>query len=245
MKKIFIDSADFLPGSEIPLDNEDFYHLTKALRVKKGESFIIGNSSGREYNGIISTIAKKHLTITIGDEYKRAQAKSPSITLFFSILKGDKNDSLIRQCSEIGIDRFVPVLTRNSIVQLDQKKRDHKLTRWKKIAREAAMQCGKQKVSEINSIINLEDSIKYDKKEAYKIIAYYDCSTTIHSYLEKLDKPAADVFLFIGPEGDFDKSEVAFLMEYNWECVFCHPHILRSETAALYIGSILHYELSG
>lgn len=244
MKKIFIDTPEITVGSDIILDNDDFYHLTKALRVKKGESFIIGSPNGNECRGEINDIAKKYLTITIRETHTRNLLKACKITLFFSILKGDKNDSVIRQCSEIGIDCFVPVITRNSVVRPDPKRMEHKITRWKKIAREAAMQCCKQNISEIKSIINLEDIIKYDKKECNKIIAYYDCSTTLHSYLTKTDRQIKELYLFIGPEGDFDRSEIIFLQENGWECVTCHPHILRSETAALYVGSVLIHTLT-
>ncbi len=241
MKKIFIESYNNKTGDFVFIKGDDYYHLVKVYRVKIGEKFIIGDKYNNEYSGKVYKIEKDKLSIILEENIERKKEKKIFITLFFSILKGDKNEIIIQKCTEIGIDKFVPVKTKNSILQINNK--ENKIIRWKKIARETAMQSGREKIPEINDIILFENIFNYSYNiNEKKIFGHILEEKEKNLFNFRNDnKDLNFISLFIGPEGDFDKNELILLKKNGWEGVNLSPYILKSETAAIFFSSIIFY----
>ena len=240
MKKIFIDHNNCKIGDCVLITGNDYYHLVKAYRVKKKEGFIIGDKTNKEFYGEIEKIEKNKIRIIMKEYYKRDIKKRPIVTLFFSILKGDKNELIIQKCTEIGIDRFVPVKTKNSIPEINNL--NNKLLRWKKIIKEASMQAGREKIPDLNDVILFENIFNYsyniNEKKFFGYISEKgkDLFNVIQVY-----KDLNFISLFVGPEGDLSKEEIILLEKNKWEGVYLSPYIFKSETAAIYLSSIIFF----
>lgn len=237
MKKIFLESGPYQIDDEVIVEGEDCFHLTKVLRVRSGESFIIGDNSGAEFKGVVETVEKRSLTLRLKEQIVTQKDEAERVTLFFSLLKGSKNDEIIRRGSEIGIDRFVPVVTANTVVELDRKASKKRHERWLKIAREAAMQCGRRQIAVVDEVIALKDM---ELPEGSKLLAYADAVLHLKETLPGL-KGSENIALFTGPEGDFSPGEVEALTGRGWKAVRIADNILRSETAAIYFSSIITF----
>ena len=237
MKKIFIQTLDNIKGETVKVTGKDYSHLAKSLRVKVGDNFIIGNNSNQEFLGRIVNINKSHIDILLGNILERNTSSLPDVTLFFSILKGDKNESIIQKCSEIGVNKFVPVLAKNCIVKLDKGSLT-KVERWKKIARESAMQSGRASVPEVHDIIPFEEVNTFKDNEC-RIFGYISKEAGDFFELIEMNKNKESFYLFVGPEGDFTQNEIKVLINNNWHGVNISPYIFKSDTASIFFVSLI------
>ena len=238
MKKIFLISHLYNNGDYVYIDkNEDnYHHLVRVLRVRIGEKFIIGDKINNEFTSEIININNNQIVLFIKDNYIRKN-NIPDITIFFSILKGDKNDLLLEKCTEIGVVRFIPMITKNTVIKiLDGENK--KIDRWKKIVLEASMQSCSKIIPEIHSIEQFNQIKTYN---SFKL-KIYGCikekSKTLNNILTKIRQNDSIAF-FVGPEGDFDENEIKLLNDYGWEGVSLSNNILRSETSAIFTSSVI------
>ncbi len=235
MKKIFIGDT-LTVGSDLTLRGDLYNHLVRSLRVKIDEKFIIGDNSKNEFVSTVKSITNRDIVLAIIDNYSRDNLLNmPNITLFFSILKGNNSDLVIQKCTEIGIDRFIPVVTKNSIIKIDEKNGKLKLSRWREIAKEASSQSNRLSIPYINPIISFEEVVKYSDNSSLKLFGKIDGEK--FSFSDILKDSEKDILIFIGPEGDFSDYEIDSLEKLGFRGLSFHSNILRSETASIYICS--------
>ncbi len=236
MKKIFIDQSNLSLKEKINIIGDDYHHMANVLRVKINEEFIIGDTNNNEFKGKIISIDSNKITLELYEEFIRIKSSVPEITLIFSLLKGDKNEFIIQKCSEIGVNYFIPVITKNSIIKLNINEAQKKINKWNKIIKETGMQAMLHKLPIISEIK------KFDELKNIKIIGIKSFCN-IHEKQKKLidllksnieKKPMA---FFIGPEGDFDKNEIKSLKDWGWESINLSQNILKSETSAIFTAA--------
>ena len=126
-----------------------------------------------------------------------------------------------------------------SIVKLDDKKFEKKKERWEKICKEASEQSKRNKIPEITKIMTIKEltNLEYD----YKLV----CSTTnktnlVNNYLQDINKCAKIIFT-VGPEGGISTKEEDFLISKGYTPISLGSRIMRVETAAIYIASIINF----
>lgn len=241
MKKIFLNDTPLMKNSIIDVEGDDYHHLARVLRVKIGEKFIIGDYDGNEYDGEVKLIDKKTISFLLGESHKRDKSQLPDVNLYFSLLKGDKNEFIIRKCTEIGVNAFIPVVTKNCVVNFYGKE-NKKIIRWNDIVKEASMQSGRRNLPKIFDIILFDEINKYDIKgtkifgntqeKKIKLKDVINNNLNVKSYS-----------ILIGPEGDFTNNEIDQLLKWGWQGVNLLENILTSEIAALFMSSaiIAHY----
>ena len=237
LKKIFLNSGPHKKGDFVHIQNNEYHHLAKVLRVKIGDRFIIGDKISNEYIGNIVSIDKNKITIVLQDFFNRGESQFPELSIFFSVLKGDKNDYLIQKCCEIGVNKFIPVITKNTVVKLSNNE-NKKILRWKMILREASMQSCRREIPEIFNFIMFEDIKNYaieDKK-------FFGCLMEKKKKLIdmiKKNSASQSIAFFLGPEGGFDDNEINMLKSWKWDGINLSPNILRSETSAIFVASAI------
>lgn len=237
MKKIFITEDHFIDGNHVIITGNDFHHMANVLRVKIKEHFFIGCDS-IEYEGKITEINSDYIKLEVKNVIKNIKKKI-KVTLLFSLLKGDKNDLIFQKCTELGVDRFIPVITGNTIIKLDDKKKKSRLDRWNTIVKEASMQSGRDVIPTIKPIVTFEEAIvKNSLNNNYFCKA--DAPTRINSLLTK-DVFFENISIFIGPEGDFTNEELNIFNQTGWKGLNISPYTLRSETACISVVSLLSY----
>jgi len=243
MKKIFVDNISLEVGTEVYFNKNIlkggiYNHLTKSLRVKINEKFTIGDNKN-EFLCVVKSITSKDIVLFITEEIKKTRLSLPNITLFFSILKGGNNELVIQKCTEIGISKFVPVVTKNTVIKIDEKNGKNRLDRWREIAKESSSQSNRLSIPDINPIISFNEIINYKEIINYedndKLKLFGKISATCQSFKELLKDNKKDIYIFIGPEGDFTNDEIKLLEDLGWVGISFHSNILRSETASIYV----------
>ncbi len=166
--------------------------------------------------------------------------------LYMAMLKSEKMDLVIQKAVELGVKYITPFISKNVIVKLDQSSSKKRREKFQKIADEACKQCGRTDKVVVNEIVNFPDILEEISKSDIAIFAYEkednkmlkDIMATCHTFNVK------EIPIIIGPEGGFTEGEADSLkyME-NVESVSLGERILRAETAAINLISIVMYEL--
>lgn len=223
MQKIFVDS---ISGEYITLDKEQSRHLSKSLRMKIGDIITACDGTKTDYGCMIESIDE---FVTLKICYKQASKSEPSVsvTLYQGVPKSGKMEDIIQKCTELGITKIVPVLTKRSVSRPDAKSAKKKNERYKKIALEAAQQSGRGIIPEIAEMTTFANAVK-DAKEETKIVFYEGGGERLKNIINENQKSVA---IFIGPEGGFEKDEVDLVIENGGINATLGERILRTQTA--------------
>lgn len=240
MKKIFLpyNIAEFNVGSTIAVGGEDHNHIANALRAKVGEHFIVGDTDGNELSCTIVQITKREVIFSVEAPFVRKNGDKPELVLAFALLKGDKNEEIIKRCTEIGVSRFIPIVTHNCVMRVDDKTAVSKQSRWQQIAKEASMQSGRRFIPTVDPIMTLAQLCRADLPEC-RYFGQILSSVPAGDILPKNAGKLAAVC--IGPEGDFTADEECLLRDSGWTGIACPANVMRSETAAIYMASVVSF----
>lgn len=230
--------------NKIVITGEDSNHLRKVLRIKEGEQILVNDEQGFEYTCEISGITEDEVLTTVLWKEAADRELPVEITLFQGLPKGDKMELIIQKAVELGAARIVPVATKRAVVKLDEKKAEKKQARWQAIAESAAKQSKRAIIPEVESVLTMKQAVQM-AKGLDEILIPYELAEGMEytrNTLEKI-KDVKSVGIFIGPEGGFEESEVALAKESGAKPITLGKRILRTETAGLYLLSVLGYLL--
>ena len=242
MSRFFV-SKDNVKNNKIYIDGKEAHHILDVMRLKKGDSVTVFDSSAKEHTGQIIEAAPKSLVVSISSTRDlNAQRPAVRITLVQGIPKKEKMDFIVQKAAELGASVIVPVITDRSISRPKDDK-GFKVKRWRDIAKEAAKQCCRPDVPQVENIKSFKDSMDLIKKNDFGLIAsLVEGARPIRDCIK--DHPAKDVILFIGPEGDFTEREVRSAEGLGCCTISLGKLVLKSDTAAIYALSVLNYELN-
>ena len=212
------------------LDKSQSHYLTKVMRLNIGEDFSLFNQSG-EWEAKITEINKGIVDFLITKKI-RSNSNEKEIWLAFAPIKLNYLNLMIQKATELGVTRFIPILTERTIV------RKLNMKRIKKIIIEASEQSNRLKIPKLEEIKKLDNFLKNNQKTN---IVFGDLNSDNNKLNIKNSKPLC---ILIGPEGDFTiKERDKILKLENIIPLKINNNILRSETAAISLASIISFEL--
>lgn len=248
MPKFFI-SEEQLNDNKIRIIGQDVNHIKNVLRLEINNNIVISvKETGDSYNCKINDINKDFILCDIIEKMKETTESNVNINIFQGMPKSDKLEFIIEKCTEIGVKGITPVIMKRTVVKLNEKDKIKKILRWQKVAEVAAKQSGRDKILQVNNIINFKNI--FEKLQEYDIvlIAYEkEKENTLKRVLKKFKEEAQNynIAVLIGPEGGIDLEEINNIKENikNLEIVTLGKRILRTETAPIVISSNILYEL--
>jgi len=212
------------------LDKSQSHYLSKVMRVNTGEKFSLFNQNG-EWEAKIDKIIKGIVEFSISKKI-RSNANEKEIWLAFAPIKLNYLNLMIQKATELGVTKFIPILTERTIVRKINEKRVNK------IIIEASEQSNRLKVPQLEEIIKLDDFLKFNQKTN---IIFGDLNTNNKKLNINSTEP---VCILVGPEGDFTTKEREKILKLkNLIPLKINENILRSETAAISIISIVTFNL--
>ncbi|MGL4344264.1 MAG: 16S rRNA (uracil(1498)-N(3))-methyltransferase [Cellulosilyticaceae bacterium] len=243
MPKFFVDQANI--GKEsILIDGVNFNHIKNVLRLNLEDEIIINDRQGHDYKCIIKIMDQNAIHADIQEKQDSTAEPLTQVTLFQSLIKGEKMDWVIQKAVEIGVSEIVPLITSRCVVKLEgAKKVAVKVERWNKIAESAAKQSGRGIVPIVREPLSIEEAINYVQANQIKSFIPYEKEegTGIKSILEA--QHLLKYGIFIGPEGGFTEDEVDLAMSNHIQSITLGKRILRSETASLVALTTIMYEM--
>lgn len=210
--------------------------------MKAGEKIGLFDEAGGKYQAVIQTLSKREVTVRILEKMP-AKVSRGSLKLGQAILKRDKMELVIQKAAELGIYSLHPFLSSRTVVKLE---RGDKRDRWQKIAEEAAKQCGRGSRMKVDLPVSFDDLLK-NLNADLKLVFWEEGGEPIRDFFRKRgaasSAPAATILTLIGPEGGFSSEEVEAAKQAGFVCLSLGSRILRAETAAIAVGTLIQYEL--
>ena len=215
----------FILGESIDLSDGQQHYLRSVMRLEIGDHLRIFNGADGEYLAEINEISKKNVLVLLTDKIHE-QKSSPDITVVASLVKKEAFELMVEKASELGVSRFVPVISDHTVVH--RMNHDRALS----IAIEAAEQCERMDVMQVDEPMPLKNILKsWDKKQKLIFCIERSAAPPMLKAIEDIKQPAA---LLIGPEGGFSDAEVAHIKALDFVVpASLGSRILRAETALI------------
>lgn len=246
MYRFFVNANQWNEGKCPYVEGDDYNHIHNVLRMKTGEEILICDEGDKEYQCRITGYDEqaRRVDLEIVDIFGNARELPARIVLFQGYPKGDKLETIIQKAVELGVSEVVPVSMKRSVVKLDEKKATKKVERMNAIALAAAKQSKRGRIPEVTNVMSLREACEYARDLEYVLLPYENADGMTGSKKCIHDaKGKKSIGIFIGPEGGFDDNEVALIESVGGNTISLGHRILRTETAALTIMSLLMFEL--
>ena len=218
---------------------EDLKHLSAVLRLKKGDKVMLSDGKGSECQGEIERVEPGRAQVKTGPWRPCISEPHHRLTLFQCLPKAGKMETIIQKGTELGMSALVPVFSARCVVQ-PGKDFEKKLQRYRKVAREAAMQSGRGMIPEVLPLVELK---KVDLSPFDAVYCAYEGEKETSLKAAMQERPGRRIALFVGPEGGFEPEEVERLVKQGAKAVSLGPRILRTETAGMAMVAQILFEL--
>jgi len=228
------------------LTDEEAHHLLHVLRGEVGEEVMVMDGAGRQAVVRIAEVSRKEARVEVLRQVHRPPPVV-AVTLIQALPREQKMDLIVQKATELGVRHIVPVVSDQGVVRVKAGEDAAKRERWKKIALSAAKQSGCAWLPEIHPVTPLLDYLAaMPRFDLWMTCSLEPDSAPLRQVLEaaRPHRPRSLAFL-VGPEGDLTARERAAARNGGARMVSLGDLVLRSETAAMYVLSILHYECSG
>ena len=238
MHRFFIPK-DQIERDKITITGEPLHQIGFVLRLKPADRIIVLDNSGWEFEVEIERITKEQVNGKVVSKKPGQGEPSIKITLYQAQLKSDKFELVLQKGVELGVTAFIPFVSERCVTR---KESASKIERWGKIIQEAAEQSERLVLPVLRPLISFEEACRSVKQPAL-LLWEEERSVSLKQTLQNPPfKDAAELSLFVGPEGGFPESEKK-LAEQNGIVIASLGHrILRAETAGLAAISAILYE---
>lgn len=219
----------------LALENSDLHHIKNVMRFQIGTK-IECVFEKKLYICEIENLSSRWVHILSSVDTKSSSTSKVAVAV--ALVKEQKMDLILQKLTELAVDEIIPVKMERSIVKLEQEKLNKRMERWQKICKEAAEQSKRIDIPKISSPLRLSElsKLSYDKK--------FVCSTKNSQKINyKFLQPLNDYskIFVIGPEGGITDEEEKFLLSSDYSPVSLGNQIMRVETAAIYVASVLNF----
>jgi len=242
MKRFFVEVKNILEDKIIIKDKEKLHYLKDVLRLKPKEKVIIFTEGEKEYLAEIEKVLPYKIILGIKETKTPYQGALVKLTVACALAKKSKMDEIIDKLTQLGVERIIPIETERTVVKLDKEKKIIRLKRWQKIALNSSQQSQRSKLPIIEPIKDIKELLKEKNYDLKLIPTLEEKGVPLKEILSKI-KPK-NILVLIGPEGDFSPCEVKLAKIEGFIPVSLGDLVLRVETAAVSIVSILSYVFS-
>jgi len=224
----------------IHITGDQARYLVTVLRCRVGDPLSLFDGKGTSYRARIAGITRRDVVAEVLDAF-RDDAESPlDLTLVQGLLRGEKMDFVIQKTTELGISQIVPAITERS-----QIRETRKIARWRKIAEEAAEQCGRSIVPVIHDVIPYQDIFPSLPGASWPnkttgLIFWEAGGAALPTRGRGRQVPPA-LTIAVGPEGGFTGEEIARAEAGGFSVVSLGKRILRAETAAIAATALVQF----
>lgn len=237
MQRYFIDENQINEQTVI-IDNSDVHHIKDVMRLKVTDNIIVNTYEGSVFETEIEKIEKNRVVLRIVKSLVNDYQSLP-LDLGVSLIKKDRFELILEKATELGVRKIIPLKTDRSIIKINDLEKKHE--RFMTIVKEASEQSERTVLPIISDFTDLK-SLELDKYD-YKLFCYArENNLNIKEELIALKKNH-NILILIGPEGDFSQTEISYLLENGFRSVSLGKTILRSETAAIYVVSLIRFLL--
>lgn len=234
--------SDKIEGNTVVLSKDDSYHIKRVMRMKLNDKIEVVSKKVC-YIARVIDLDQNQVKAEIVSKLENDFYASIQVTLVQSLVKEQKMDFIIQKATELGVFEIIPFKASRSVVKINEKE-SKKIERWQKIAKEASEQSKRLEIPVINKIITLNDLVNLDDYDIKILCTVRENNKNIKNVLSNI-KTSDKMLVVVGPEGGFTESEEEKMIENGFLAVSLGDTVLRTETVALFIMSIIRYHDMG
>lgn len=259
----FVDPAA-IQGRRAELAGQVAHQIRSVLRLRPGDRIDLLDGSGIMYVARILEVSRLGVVAEVLERQRPATEPRVELELYQALLKGPKMELVLQKATEIGVSRFVPVLSERCVSRPDPSDLGRRLERWRAIVREAAEQSGRAILPVVGPLGSFEEACRSAREADLAMMAWEEeRGVGIRGAIRERglagDAPPTSpqpppvgeegpghrprIALLVGPEGGFSPREADVARNSGVRVVSLGPRILRAETAALVASALVLCEM--
>jgi 16S rRNA (uracil1498-N3)-methyltransferase len=220
------------------MSGSDAHKIVTVLRLRDGDEIEIIDSAAQRFIAAVA-VDGRNVTATLRERKQSRDSCAPHVTVAQGVPKGQKMDFVVEKLTELGASQILPLQSERTVVTDVS---PNKIERWRRLAKTAAQQCGRDDVPRIADPMQFADLCATFSN--YDVVLFpWELAdrTPLRDRLPELMQDAPRVLVVIGPEGGFSHAEADAAKNAGAQLVSLGSRILRTETAALVVLALLNY----
>jgi 16S rRNA (uracil1498-N3)-methyltransferase len=222
-----------LGAGSFVLDGPEAHHLAVVRRFVPGDRVTLFNGDGKDYPALILSADKRAVLLDVHSGVTVEREVPIRIEIAAALPKGDRGDFLVEKLTELGVSKFIPLVTNRTVVQ----PKDGRRERFQRAVIEASKQCGRSVLMEVGLPAEWKEYVRASWLPAERWLLHTTGPNPFPSPANE-GEPSSVVFA-VGPEGGFTDEEVDAAAAAGWRIVSLGPRVLRVETAAVAAAAVL------
>ncbi len=227
--RFFVEAP--IAADTVELTGPEARHAIQVMRLGPDDTLVLFDGSGAEYRARILSTSKHTVSCQVVSRHVVERELSRELILAAALPKGDRQRWLVEKAVELGVQRFIPLVTRRGVAR----PQSSTIRRLRRTVVEASKQCGRNLLMEVSPAVQL-DSIELPAT-TLRLLAHPSEQPT-----SQLPNDHSSVCVAVGPEGGFTSEEIESASRGGWQLVSLGPRILRTETAALVLAAWMGHE---
>jgi 16S rRNA (uracil1498-N3)-methyltransferase len=242
-RRRFFAAVEAFHSGVVTLATDEARHLREVLRLSIGDSAYVFDGEGREFECEVLEARRDSARLKIISEVSPTKPESSlQLELAVALLKGDKFDLVVQKATELGVTSIQPVITKFVDIRLkDETDAERRVTRWQRIALEAAKQSGRAFVPKIAAAAKFTKVVTSDPDAGETRLMFSE--KLGNSFEEAVTDQFDRVTALVGSEGGWTDHELDEARAAGWKIVTLGGRTLRAETAAIAIVTLLQHRL--
>jgi 16S rRNA (uracil1498-N3)-methyltransferase len=231
--------------TRITLASDEARHLREVLRLKVGDEVYVFSGEGKEFQCRVEDTRRDAAHLMVVREVEAARPESPlHLTLAVALLKGEKFDLVVQKATELGVTVIAPVVTKLADIRIrDESDAAKRVLRWRRIAMEAAKQCGRAVIPAIGNPVPFATLVHEAADEPTSSCLMFSerDGQSLTEATELFAAKANRLTALVGSEGGWTDEELAMAREAGWKIITLGGRTLRAETAAIAVAVLLQH----
>ena len=221
---------------EFILDGPESHHLTTVRRFGIGDRVVMFNGNGHEYMAEIIAVNRKQVMLNVVSVQATDRELDFELVIASAMPKGDRGEYLIEKLTELGVTRFVPLITSRSVVT----PKDSSVEKYQRGVIEASKQCGRNRLMAVDLPVTWAEFLRSPSGTSQRYVLHTQLGNDglQHRPITALTH-SQNVTVAVGPEGGFTTAEIDAAVHHGYKVLSCGPRVLRVETAATAIAAWL------
>jgi 16S rRNA (uracil1498-N3)-methyltransferase len=229
LTRVFVD-LPLAHGARVVLPESAGAHLVRVLRLREGETCVLFNGDGHDYDATLLTAGKRGVEAEV-NRMRAVDNESPlRLVLLQGIARGEKMDLILQKATELGVATIAPVFADRTEVRLDGERLEKRVAHWCSVVASACEQSGRARIPELLPPRGLSEATAALDAEALKLTLD---PLGEHRFDMLPPVAASGIVIGIGPEGGWSEKDQAILRSAGFSGLRLGPRVLRTETAGL------------
>lgn len=221
-------TPDALSPGEYSLTGPEAHHLSAVRRYQPGDRVTLFNGDGSEYPSEVLSVGKKSVALNILETLSVNRELPFPLVVASALPKGDRADFLIEKLTELGVTRFIPLLTARAVVQ----PKDSVVEKFGRTVIEASKQCGRNRLLTVDKPQPWRTIVQDASLPASRLVLHTGPGLSAV-------RAAGGCAITVGPEGGFTSDEIALALAHGWTVASLGARVLRVETAAIAAAALV------